>query len=261
MKKKIVSFFLSKINTDKFSEAVKNSAILSVLYKIAANWLIDSDFPRHLFIETTSACNLKCKMCARNAMPVKIGSIDLELFKKIINEAVFYGHRTFSLHISGEPLISPNILSMISYIKEKNKKNIILLTTNCVLLNKRTAEHLIAKSVDKVFVSIHSSNYKDYIQITGADKLNVVEENIKKLIELKKIKNKTRPIIHLRMIIDKNEKERIKNFQNKWKNFPVRIEIREPHNFGGKINIKENGGNNKRYPYYHLWFSLGINWN
>lgn len=259
MKKKIVSFFLSKINTGKFSEIIKKSAILSIPYKIIAKRLIDLDFPYHLFIETTSACNLKCKMCARNWGAVKIGTMNLELFKKIIDEAAMHGPRTFSLHMSGEPLISPDILTMISYIKEKNKKNAILLTTNGVLLSEKVSKHLILENVDKIFVSMHSSNNEDYTQITGVNKLNSVEENVKNLIELKKYKNKTRPLIYLRMIVDKKEKEKIKNFQNKWRLFPVRVEIREPHNFGGKINLKEIKKDKKRYPCYHLWFSPGIN--
>lgn len=259
MKKKIVSFFLSKINTDKFSEIIKKSAILSIPYKIIAKYLIDPNFPYHLFIETTSACNLKCKMCARNWNAVKIGSMNLDLFKKIIDEAFLYGPRTFSLHISGEPLICPDILTMISYIKEKNKKNTILLTTNGVLLNEKVSMHLISERVDKIFISMHSSNNEDYTQITGVNKLNSVEENVKKLIELKKDKNETQPLIHLRMIVNKKEKEKIKNFQNKWKDFPVRVEIREPHNFGGKINTESPKKTDKRYPCYHLWFSPGIN--
>ena len=51
MKNKVVSFFLSKIYVDKFSDLIKKSAILSIPYKIIAQRMIDYKFPHHLFIE------------------------------------------------------------------------------------------------------------------------------------------------------------------------------------------------------------------
>lgn len=260
MKDKIVSFFLSKINIAKFSEIIKKSAVLSYPYKIIAQKLIDYDFPYHLFIETTNACNLKCKMCTRNLSPIKIGMMDLSLAEKIVDEAAKYGPRTFSLHLFGEPLLAPNTIPIVEYIKRKNKKNNILLTTNGVFLSKEVSQKLIDNETDKVVVSVHGANNEQYRSVTGTDDLAKVEENIKNLIALKKESKRKKPKIYLRMVVSKDKKTEMDNFRQKWKNYPVMAEIREPHNFGGKIpNSKENQ-NFKRYPCYHLWFSPGINW-
>lgn len=259
MKDKIVSFFLSKINIAKFSESIKKSRILSLPYKIIAQKLIDYDFPYHLFIETTNACNLKCKMCTRNLSPIHIGMMDLSLAEKIVDEAAQYGPRTFSLHLFGEPLLAPLTIPLAKYIKEKNKKNNILLTTNGVFLTKEISQKLIACEADKIVISIHGANNKQYQSVTGTNDLAKVEENIKDLVALKKEEKKEKPKIYLRMVAPKEKREEIESFRQKWKNFPVIIDIREPHNFGGKIGDKKNE-NIKRYPCYHLWFSPGINW-
>lgn len=260
MKDKIVSFFLSKINTAKFSEIIKKTAVLSLPYKIIAQRLIDWDFPYHLFIETTNACNLKCKMCTRNMQPIQIGMMNLDLAKKIVDEAAFFGPRTFSLHLFGEPLLAPNTIPIVEYIKRKNKKNNILLTTNGVFLSKEFSQKLIDNETDKVVVSVHGANKEQYRSVTGTDDLAKVEENIRNLIALKKESKKEKPKIYLRMVVSKDKKMEMDSFRQKWKNYPVIIDIREPHNFGGKVVDGKKVQNHKRYPCYHLWFSPGINW-
>lgn len=261
MKEEFVAFILSRINMTKFSDLIKKSGIFSVAYKYISQKLIDYNFPRHIFIETTNACNLRCKMCARNLKPIETGSMDFNLFKKIIDEAANYGPRTFSLHLYGEPLLSPNLPEMLDYIKKKNKKNTILLTTNGVFLKEEIAQKIIDDYIDKIIISTHSSDEKNYQKITGVDKLKEVEENIKSLIKLKETAKAKKPLIYLRMVVEKNSEKEIGDFVKKWKNFPVMIDIREAHNFGGGIDIKKETNNNKkRYPCYHLWLSPGINW-
>lgn len=233
--------------------------MLSLPYKYFAQRLIDYEFPYHLFIETTNACNLKCKICTRNLAPIKIGTMDLNLAKKIVDEATQHGPRTFSLHLFGEPLLAPNTIPIIEHIKNRNKKNNILLTTNGVFLTKEMSQKLIDSEVDKVVISIHGSNSRQYQSITGTDNLNKVEENIKNLIRLKQEGKKDKPKIYLRMVVPEDKKDEAEQFRKKWTGYPVTIDIREPHNFGGRIgDLKKE--NIKRYPCYHLWFSPGINW-
>ncbi|MFH1966734.1 MAG: radical SAM protein [Patescibacteria group bacterium] len=259
MKESIVSFFLSKIDINKFSDFIKRSVVLSIPYKIIVQRLIDWNFPYHVFLESTNICNLHCKICTRNIAPIKLGSMDFELFKKIVNEASVYGSRNFSLHLFGEPLLAPNIIPMIKYIKQKNNKNTVLITTNGVLLNNKISQEIIMNGVDKIIVSIHGANKEQYENMTGTDNLNNVEENIKNLINLKNKKNK--PKIFLRMVSFKKNTTEIKKFYKRWSSYPVIIDIKEPHNFGGQIETGRSIDSlPKRYPCYHLWLAPGINW-
>lgn len=261
MKNKAVSFFLSKINVDKFSDLIKKSALLSVPYKIISQKMIDWKFPQHLFVETTNACNLKCKMCVRGMIPLKIGSMDFGLFKKILDESANYGSRNFCLHLFGDPLLSQDIAKMIKYIKFKNPKNTILLTTNGTLLTKEKAEEIISNNVDKIVISVHSADKEKYENITGVNMLAKVEENIKNLIEIKKKSKRNVSKIYLRMVTPDKESNDVKNFRAKWKKYPVTVDIRILHNYGGKIdNRLAKSKPIKRYPCYHLWLSPGIAW-
>jgi len=260
LKTKVVNFFLSKINVDFFSLLIKKYRILRPFYKIAAQRLIDQKFPRHAFVETTSLCNLACKMCPRNFNPVRLGTMDQSLFEKIIDEAARFGERTFSLHLFGEPLLDPKFTERIAYIKKANPRNSILLTTNGVLMNENISGSLIKYRVDKTIISIHSPDAKTYQSITGRDQLKIAEENVKGLVKLKKEANAEKPKIFLRLVRTKDNFNQVADFKKKWYGYPIKIEIREEHNYGGQINHAPQRKPLRRYPCYHLWFSPGINW-
>lgn len=202
------------------------------LYKILAQQWIDYEYPRHIFIETTANCNLTCSYCPRENIK---DSMDYELFKEIINEASNYGPRSFSLHLFGEPLLYPRILEAIKYIKEKNSRNTVLLTTNGTLLNK-FAKELEKTSVDRIIWSYRNNKFNE-------DSLRLLRK---------------RGLI--RILIEETPKEEFE----KWSRFP-RVEIKHLHNYGGNIDTKTWGikddGLSTRWPCYHLWLAPAIRWN
>ena len=161
--------------------------------------------------------------------------MDFELFKQIINECSEYGPRSFSLHLFGEPLLYPNIIEAIEYIKSKNRRNTVLLTTNGTLLNK-FVKRILAVGTDRIIWSYRKNNF-----------------NSESLDALKKIGL-------IRLLIEETPKEEFE----KWSKFP-RVEIKHLHNYGGQIDTTKWGlENNKemdRYPCYHLWLAPAIRWN
>ncbi len=265
IKDKLISSIFKRSNFGKLSDLIEKSFFLKIPYKLISQKMISYDFPVHLFIETTNACNLKCQFCARTDKKFEIGSMDFNLFKKIINEAKEYGPRTFSLHLFGEPLLTKNIFEMIEYIKKANQSNTVFLTTNGTLLNKENAKSIIKTSVDRLSISFPSVKKESYQRIAGFDQLEKVEENINGLIELKKEKKVNHPLIYLRMVLNKDNFDEKKIFEKKWKNKPVISEIRDAHNFGGyskEFSLRKGQTKKiKRYPCYHLWFSPAIHFN
>lgn len=115
------------------------------IYKWLAQRWIDYGFPRHIFIELTSECQLQCSYCPR---PRVSHQLPYDLFKKIVDEASSHGHRSFSLHLFGEPLLYPRILESIEYLKSRG--HAVILTTNGVLLGRFFNE---LRRVDKIIWS------------------------------------------------------------------------------------------------------------
>jgi len=267
LKTKIFSYLTYKININKL-DAMTNWAPLSWIKKWFIQKMITLDFPQHIFIETTSLCNLKCKICPRtsgNPESSGLGQMNFELFKKIVDEAKKYGPRTFCLHLFGEPLLSPTFIQEINYIKKSNKKNSIVLTTNGTLLTPEIAEAMTKAPVDKIAISFMSAERENYKNLTGLDKLDEIEKNIKNLIKIKKENKSIKPKIIIRMILENYNKNEADLFKNKWRNYDVITEIRPAHNYGGNVNVGEirdkKNKKIKRWPCYHLWLSPAIHWN
>lgn len=103
--------------------------------------------PPKLHIEPTNYCNIKCICCPVSRSSRERGYMDFNLFRKIIDEASQIGVRIIHLHLHGEPLLHPQIVEMIGYIKSKNLK--VHLTTNGLLLDKEKSEAILRSGVNK----------------------------------------------------------------------------------------------------------------
>lgn len=265
LRNKVIPFVLSRFNLDKISNLVKHTFFLKLPYKFFVQRLISYDFPQHIFLEPTNACNLKCEICARTGQEIKIGFMDFNLFKKIIDEAGQCGPRTFSLHLFGESFLAPRFCQMLQYVKRVNKNNTLLITTNGTLLTQKIGQALIENEIDKLFISFMSANKENYQRLAGVDSLEKVEKNVLGFIDLKNKLKKNRPLVYLRMVIDKNNQGEEELFKSKWKNQPVIADVRPAHNFGGNMpdvsQRKEAVKKMKRYPCYHLWLSPAVHWN
>ena len=127
------------------------------IYKFLGKRWIDDRFPRHIFIELTSDCQLRCSHCPR---PRISRHLPFGLFKKIVDEASRFGKRSFSLHLFGEPLLYPFFSDAVKYLKRR--KHTVLVTTNGILLGKHIDS---LKLVDKIIWS-----YKENVQVPYAIK-------------------------------------------------------------------------------------------
>lgn len=61
----------------------------------------DSSFPSTILIDNISFCNLECSMCPHKEMKRKKGIMNIELYKKIIDEiSIKNPKRVYGLHFS-----------------------------------------------------------------------------------------------------------------------------------------------------------------
>lgn len=266
LKTKTFAYLTYKININRL-DALTNWWPLTWVKKWFIQRMITLDFPQHIFLETTSACNLKCKMCPRTTGDTLIGHMDFELFKKAIDEARHYGPRTFCLHLFGEPLVAPKFIDEINYIKQSNPKNSIVLTTNGTLLDEEKARSMVKAQVDKIAVSFTAATPENYLANAGVDKLETVEANVEKLVKIKKELNSVKPKIIVRMILEDYNQQEAEIFKNKWQNQDVIVEVRPAHNYGGNVEYGQSRDGEtrqkkvKRWPCYHFWLSPAIHWN
>ncbi len=163
----------------------------SVLFRKSARvqkYMINSPrfgMPSSVQIEITTKCNISCRLCLRTIDPVRIVDADmsLDLFKSIISQ--LQGKiQSISLVGLGEPMLHPEVFSMIRFVKENGIE--VSLIDNFTLINREKSLALIESGLDFLYVSFDNVSKEAFEERrTGACFENVVE-NIKLFVKTKR---------------------------------------------------------------------------
>lgn len=180
----------------------------------------------YLRISVTDKCNFNCMYC----IPVKnchflpnekIMTID-EIYA-IAKIFVDLGVKKIRL-TGGEPLLRPDILSIIEKLKSLSVE--LAITTNGFYLDK-VAKDLINFGVKSINVSLDTTDRGKFFNITGKDVFDKVYQNIQLLIDYH-----IHPKINVVLIKGVNDDE-IRYFVNWTKDVPVHIRFIEYMPFEG----------------------------
>lgn len=118
--------------------------------------------PTYCYLEITRRCNCRCQYCQVGDQVAK--DIDIYLFRNIIDK--LHLSNTFEIRLGGgEPLLCPNISSLLKYIY--SKKMSVWICTNGTLLTRTMCEMLLANHVVGVRISIDSLDHKIHNKVRG----------------------------------------------------------------------------------------------
>ena len=118
-------------------------------------FLIAPNYPCHIEVEASAACQMKCPMCGQGKMyeqGLKMGNMSMDLFKKIVDEV---HEKVFSIKLSwrGEPSLNPQLHDMIRYAKLERKMKSVAFLTNFERYDEAKIDDLLTTGVDYVSVS------------------------------------------------------------------------------------------------------------
>jgi len=222
--------------------------------------------PVRLWVETSSRCNLKCRLCVNKDIPPTLkGDMDFGLYKKIIDEVKDHTYDINLFH-RGEPLLHTRILDMISYARTNNIKTRI--HTNGTLLNNKLSRSLIESGLNLISFSFDGYSKKTYEKNRVGATYEQTLDNILTFLKIKKeLKSKTPFTIIQVMEFDeelasKNFAKQKNEFMKNFRNLPLnKLVTRTPHNWGGLLEIngtKKADKDNKPIPCTFPWYSLTI---
>lgn len=126
-----------------------------------------------LYLEITTACNLKCIHCNRKRLQKKDEFMSLEKIKELINKNPTI--KLVNIIGLGEPLLHPEFIELCKYIKEKNL--LFCITTNGTIMTDRIIENYPSNS--SLFVSLDSVREDKLKYIRGISPDIVVKNIIK----------------------------------------------------------------------------------
>lgn len=139
--------------------------------------------PYVIFLDPSGRCNFKCNFCPCNVdgymMEERHKIMEWELFKKIADDIAAFEEQVKVIYLNGfgEPLLNPNIVEMVKYLKSRNICREIRLTTNGALLNPELNSSLIDAGLDLLRISVEALDRGGYKKICG------INFNFEELVE------------------------------------------------------------------------------
>lgn len=175
--------------THNSSDRIVPYLIFRFKFRLFPKRQIVSEFPIHLLIEPSSACDLRCVMCfqADKSFTRKpyIGMMDMGIFRDVIDQAAEGGTRAISLLSRGESLLNKNFAEMLRYTSEKKTFFDIKLNTNATHLDERMCHELLSSDMNVVVISIDSHKKEIYEEIRVRSNFENVLANVRRLREIR----------------------------------------------------------------------------
>ena len=137
-----------------------------------------------LYVEVSSRCNLRCKMCFRHSwVGERFGDLDPTAFARLMEDPVLRDTRTVFFGGMGEPLVHPSLTEMAALASACGKK--VELVTNGTLLTREKARELLQAGVSRIWVSIDEL-YENYGKIQVGSDFGLVLGNLEVFNELRR---------------------------------------------------------------------------
>ena len=174
------------------------------------------DFPFSLGVEATNFCNLRCPMCPREIADRGYGNMDLDLFKRVADEAALHPHRLFLPTGFGESFIHPKFREMLAYLAEKNVRPTMLIT-NATMLNDKNIAAVIDSQVDLLNLSLDGPDKEAFEAIRVNANYERVVQNVQRLFEERERRGSELPRIIIRMIVMDRTREMKDRFERIWR--------------------------------------------
>jgi tungsten cofactor oxidoreducase radical SAM maturase len=152
-----------------------------------------------LYIEPTTACNLHCRTCIRNAWDDPQSMMTLAAFQRLVDSlsdlpnlkrVVFTGF--------GEPLTHPRLLDMIEALRQRGLA--VTIGSNGLLLDRPMATELVQLGVDRLVISVDGVKPETYSDVRGA-RLAQVLDNIRVLNEVKSLQGSLVPSLGMEFVV------------------------------------------------------------
>lgn len=213
-------------------------------------------FPTSFVIETTSRCNLNCRMCPRRDMRRPGRDMAPELFHRLIDQMKPWdagAHiRFLALHLFGEPLLHPQLIEFIQYAgdslpnlltygRERNAMRGLALSTNATLLDEKAARGLLNSPLTWLGVSVDGSSAETYESLRCGGAFEQVMANVRQLLEINAGLSRDLSTIAIQVIATPETLPEFEEARSHWQALGhgrpnVRVELKPWTNWAGQVD-------------------------
>ncbi len=118
-------------------------------------------------IETSSACNLKCRFCAYEKKESPRVSMSNEMFARTVEQALELGFNEFHLTpTTGDVFMDKHVFEKFAFLDAHPRVKSYHFFTNFTILNPKQIEHLVClKKLSRLTISIYGHDEQSFIAI------------------------------------------------------------------------------------------------
>lgn len=176
-----------------------------------------SNLPKKVNFDICTFCNHKCTFCSNSDKRTIKNIVKKEDFIQVMNNISKYLQiEQLGLSAKGEVLINKDIKEIIKICKDTFNIPYVYISSNGALLTKELAIDILEAGLDSIKFSINGMEKNEYKQIHLKDDFDIVIENLKYLIELKKSTYPNLKIL-ISCINNKEEKKILSKFEKIFK--------------------------------------------
>lgn len=201
------------------------------------------DFPNRITVELTNRCNVSCSFCPRQDVPMEIGCMDMELYKKIIDEAAQHLPIKLVLFFRGESLLHPHFLECLAYARERGIGP-IQFASNALALDEEMTEKILDIGIDFISFSLDTLNPELYRAARKQGDLSVSMEHVLCLSEKcrrRRAQGLAVPTLQVSTIEHKDYIGEQQNFIAFWQQYVDIVRVYYEHDEKGGFRNEEVG--------------------
>lgn len=182
--------------------------------------------------EVTDHCNAECIMCPRDLHKFgrPHGIMNMDQYKRSIDEVVGLGCKQVVLTSFGEPLIDKTLEEKIKYAKEHGLRTYMI--SNASLLDHKRASGLINAGLDELRISFYGMQKETYEKVMVGLNFDVTMANLLHFLELRDELGSKLPRLEISWLTLPENEEDTESFKEFWEPRADAIEMWKPHNFG-----------------------------
>ena len=227
---------------------------------------IASDYPPYLLIEPVSTCNLRCPFCFQTDKTFTkkpfMGTMKLDLFKNIIDQANELGVGAITIASRGEPTLHKDLGEMLKYAKSKENIFEVKLNTNATRLTKNLCNQIFESEVNQIVISADHYEKKTFEELRKNSNFETIVENVTMLFETRKKFNNSITEIRVSGVNYKNLTN--KNiFHDFWVKISDEVTIGDAierwDTYNNKIHPEINDPCQNLWDRMYIWFDGKVN--
>lgn len=200
-------------------------------WELASRCELLTEIPLYLCLEYNYVCNLSCVHCVQGHEDLRAeygyqGRMDMELYRRIIDEASEYGSPSMSPNNINEPLLTRDIIERIEYASRRGFLDISI-QTNALLMTERVSERLLDSGLTRLHVSLDAFTKDTHEKIRLNSNFDKVMANVETFLNLRARKNRKLPLLRVSLVRLSTNEHEIPAFIEYWRTRADYIAIQE----------------------------------